>query len=197
MFGITSTELQGYYNGNNIISKTVLPPFRFTVSFFDLSFNETALQKLMLAGPMPIIQHWHILSVDIPNYEIDNERVLYGAIGRRFPIIKAGEGLVVSMVMEEDENGTIGSFVNWFQRRIISQKGLYHSPILSKIDRMIVEVENSKGFPVAVYTFHNCYLNSAGSVTYDYSSNESVKYNLSISSDWMDSFFPLKYIHPL
>jgi len=195
-FGLTSLELQGFYNGNIALSKSIAPTWKFYVTFLDASFNESALKKLQLAGPMPILQHWHILNVEVPNYNFKREIVKYGPIIRSFPVIDY-EGFDFNIDFEEDDHGTIGNFINWNQRRIITQDGLYNAPEYTKIDRIIVEAENMKGDTVAVYTFHNCFFMKANPIMYDYSSSNNVKYQCTFSTDWVDSYFPQKLIRVL
>jgi hypothetical protein len=107
------------------------------------------------------------------------------------------DGGEISIEFEEDENGTIGNLINWFQKRIISQRGLYHGPEYSKIDRILVETENMKGQTVSGYILHNCYFLKASEVTYDYGSNDNVKYQCTFNADWIDSYYPLKLMNPL
>lgn len=186
---VGSQELKGYYN-----KKTIQPNFKFFVTFLDrsvLGYNDYELYARV--GPMPIIEHWHVTSVTVPSYDFKKEPMMYGPIPRSYPYLEY-DGLEVKIEFEEDENGTIGNFINWFVRRVVDRDGTYTPPGKVKIDRLLVETHDNNGVPVGLFTFHGVYLLQASEVEYNYNSNESVKYSCVFNADWVNSYFPKKIV---
>lgn len=186
----SNKELKGYYQGN----KTVQPVFSFYVTFIDrgiLGFGDQELYNRI--GPMPLIEHWHVLSVAVPNYDFKKEPMMYGPIPRSYPYLEY-DGLEVKIVFEEDANGTIGNLINWFQRRVVDRDGTYTPPGQVKIDRLLVETHDNTGIPVGLFTFHGVYLLQASEVEYSYATNDNVKYSCVFNADWVNSSFPKKIV---
>ena len=182
-------ELSGYFSGNVAIGKSILPNFRFYVTIFDNPYSVLKYKELYSRiGIMPTIKHWHVLNISIPQLDVKKETQMYGPLPKSFPYIDF-DGHELKMQLEEDSLGTIGYFINWLQKRIVDKNGLYTPPDQVKLDRVIVEVEDMNQIPVVVYTFHKCYFLNASDVTLDYSTSDSIKYDLVMNADWMDAQF--------
>lgn len=186
---ISAGRLRSYFS-----DKTIQTNFRFYVTILDRSIiglNDPNLYAR--TGPMPEIQDWHVTNVSLPLYDFKKENMTYGPIPRTYPYLEY-DGLELKIDFEEDENGTIGYFVNWLTRRIIDRDGTYTPPGQVKLDRIIVETHDKNSVPVALFTFHNCYYLQATVTDYAYNGSESVKYSITFNSDFMNSYFPKKII---
>ena len=197
-----NAELQGYFHGPTAaLSKTILPNYRFFVTidpFVDAAKMISSQAKrdiFFRCGPMPIIKHWHLVNVTIPQYDFQKETMYYGPMPRSFPILNF-DGFELRMEMEEDTLGTISHFIAYLQKRIVDVDGLYSPPNAVKLDRIIVQIEDQNSVPVMIYTFHNCFFLQASDVTYDYGDNQSVKYQIVFGADFMSSVFPKRLAAP-
>lgn len=171
------------------IGKSIQKNYRFSVSFFapDTSSNPTLFNRV---GPMPFIRAFHIKGLSIPQYTFKKESQMYGPAPRSFPILEH-DGFEVKIDFEEDERGTIGSFVNWLQRLAIEPKqGLYTAPDFVKLPLIGVVAESDMGIPIAVYSLHDAFYLTASGPDFDYSANEAVKYEITFNVDIINSFFP-------
>jgi len=175
--GLNKLEMNKFFS-----TKSILPNYRFYVTIIDIP-NEDKPK-------IPIIQPQHDISVYIPDYDFKKETQKYGPLAKSFPILDY-DGLELSMVLEEDEFGTIGSLVNELKSRIVRRDGLYIPPALNTIDRIIVEVENDRELPVAVYTYRDCFFLKADQTEYNYGGNESVKYTITLNANYYSVKFPL------
>jgi hypothetical protein len=136
----------------------------------------------------PVIQPFHILSVNIPTYNFKKEKMMYGQVPRTFPVLDF-EGFDLEIELEEDEQGTVEYFINWNQRNIITKEGYYNAPNDAKIKAFVLEVQDKKGFPVIYYTFHGLFFLQASPVNYTYNGNESIKRTVTFGCDRMSTVF--------
>lgn len=174
------------------IGKSIQKSYRFSVSFFppsavNIAANPTLYKRV---GPMPLIRAFHVQNISIPQYAFKKETQYYGPAPRSFPLLEH-DGFEVKIGFEEDERGTIGSFLNWLQRLAIEpENGLYTPPDYVKLPLIGIVAESDIGVPIAVYSLHDVfYLNSTGP-DFDYSTNESIKYSITFNCDIINSFFP-------
>jgi hypothetical protein len=183
--GLDRFELKKFFN-----DKTILPNNKFYVTIIDKSQYGGGDRNILLrAGLTPILEHWHVLSVKLPSYDFKKEAQKYGPLPRSFAVLDY-DGLELSINFEEDENGTIGNFINILQRRIIDRDGLYSAPAKMKLDKIIVQIEDHHGKPTAIYTFSNCFYLKSNEVNYAYDGNESVKYDVIFNADYYNVVFP-------
>ena len=189
--GINSLELQSFFKlPEQFSGKSIQRSYNFYVTFWDNPLKRIRGENLKL-GPMPILRSYHVQSVTIPHYKFDRKVMLYGQVPRTFPLLNF-EGFELSMVLEEDELGSIAYFIQWLQRTIINRDGLYNAPLDSKVAFISVEIQDKNGIPVVYYIFHDCYFLNVSDITYDYATNESIKYNLTFGCDRVSTEF-LKY----
>lgn len=174
----TNSQVKAYFS-KKVFTKTVQPNYKFYVTIIDKAIFTS----------LPLIKHWHVLSVNVPNYDWKKEVVYYGPLPKSYPYLET-DGLEFKIVFEEDEMGTIGDFLHSFQKRILNQDGTYNAPNNIKINRILVSTEDRYSLPVALFTFHDCYLLQAGEVEYNYASNESVKYDTTWNCDYYSAQFP-------
>ena len=186
--GINSGSLNGF-QALVPLGKSIQKCYRFTVSFFppDFSDNPTLAKRV---GPMPLIRAFHVRGLSIPQYTFKKETQYYGPAPRSFPILEH-DGFEVKIDFEEDERGTIGSFVNWLQRLAIEPvNGLYTAPDLVKLPLIGVVSESDIGVPIACYSLHDAFYLTATGPDFDYADNTSVKYGITFNCDIINSFFP-------
>jgi hypothetical protein len=184
--GLNSLELAQWYKlPEKLFGKSIQHSFRFYVTMFDNPFGGRERPN----GPMPIIRSYHVTDITIPSYQAEKVTQLYGQIPRSFPVLKMGEELAVTIGFEEDENGTIAYFINWLQRLIMNQDGLYRSPMDMKFSFIIVEIQDNQGLPVVYYTFHDPYFLQTSEPQYSYASDESIKYNITFGVDRISTHF--------
>jgi len=186
--GLTQFEVNGFYSLPEMaFGKSVQPTYKFVASFLENPFDN----KYGDVGPMPVIMPWHITSVNVPNYKFKVEKVMYGNVPRLYQTLDF-EGLQFRVSFEEDELGTIAFFINWLQRRIIDNNGYYNAPSKTKIGHFVIEIQDKNGFPVVYYVFKNIVFNDATDPTFDYSSNEVLKYDITFVSEVLETWF-VKY----
>jgi len=185
--GEGSSELRGFFS-----EKSIQTNFRFNVTFIDNPSNIDLIKRI---GPMPLLENWHILGVSIPQCDFKKEVQMYGPVPRSFPYIEF-DGMEFKIEFEEDSYGTIGYFVTYLQRRVVDKRGYYTPPGKVKIPRVIVVTEDHNGFPVGVFTFHQCYFLQAQEIEYRQDGNESVKYSVVFNSDFMTAHFPQRVLGP-
>jgi len=147
-------------------------------------------EMMSRAGILPILNHYHVNSVTLPNYNFKKENQMYGPLARSMPIMDY-DGLEISITFEEDAYGTVGYFLNTMQQRSISQDGLYIAPNEMKLDTMMVQIENDVGAVVGIYTFKDVYFLKADISEFNYSSNETVKYNAVFNADYYSVKYPI------
>jgi len=199
--GINQLELAGFYSGIDAL-KSIQKPWRFLVTFYDSPgayidpSNPNLAKKynalLQEIGPQPVIKQWHVSNITIPQYKFHAEAQNYGPLTKSFPVMDK-EPLKITVTMDEDEQGTIAYFINWMHRRIIDKNngGVHRSQKLNRITDLIVETEDDSGFPIQIYWFKNIFLSEVNETTFDYSTNENIKYTLGFAADWM-RILPIK-----
>lgn len=183
--GLNSLGLQAWYKLPELaFGKSVQPAYRFFATFLDNPFKKVDDD----AGYMPTILPYHFLSISIPTYNFKLEKVYYGVIPRTFPTLDF-EGFTVNVTFEEDELGTIAYFINWMQKCIIDKNGYYKPILTNRIGNLVVEVQDKNALPVVYYIFKNVYYQSSDAITYDYSSNDTIKYNVVFGVDTMETWY--------
>lgn len=186
--GVNNLELLGFYS-NLEIFKTVQKNYKFFVTFWD---NELISSKVdPETGSMPIIYHWHVRSITIPQYSFSKEVVKYGPIAKCYPVMSDFNGFDIDVEFEEDEHGTIAYFINYLQRKIVRQDGTYRSQLQNRIDNLVVLMEDDQGLPINMFWYKNVFFQNASSTTLDYSGNDSIKYTITFGADLV-KFLPIK-----
>lgn len=192
--GQNSLELNSFYNlPEKLTGKSIQPSWRFYVLhlYNPLGGIESIRDaaNTLLSGPPPLVRSYHVVEVGIPTYQFEKESVKYGVVPRTFPVLSLDRGLDLEITYEEDELGTVAYLINWLQKQIIDEKGLYKGPLKNRM-MVMVEVQDKNGIPVAVYIFHDCYYHLSGEPRYSYAFNDSIKYNISYGFDRMSVSFP-------
>jgi len=190
--GLNSLELQAWYKlPEQLFGKSIQHSFRFFVTLFDNPLSRLLSKggKISTNGPMPIIRSYHVTNVTIPHYEAEPIVQVYGQVPRSFPSLKTEEPLKVTISFEEDENGTIAYLVNWLQRSIMRKDGLYNNPVNMKFGFIAVEIQDKNGIPVVYYVFHDPYFLGTSNPTYDYNSNDAIKYDITFGVDRVSTYF--------
>jgi len=190
MQGLNALSLNKYFN----FGKSILQNNKFYVTFLDnaifkIGTSSQAKKVFERCGPMPVIQHHHVLSCNLPQYDFKKEVQQYGPIVRSFPYMDF-DGFELKIELEENTLGSIAYFVNWLQRRIIDRGGYYTPPEYAKFDSIIIEIEDSAGIPVAIYQYKNCYYLNSNSTDLNYGGNESIKYQMVFNADYLQVVFP-------
>ncbi len=187
-FGTNNLEFLGFYS-NLETFKTIQKNYKFFVTFWDddiissKAWDET--------GTMPVINHFHVISVNVPQYPFSKEVVKYGPIAKSYPVMSDFNGLDIEVEFEEDEFGTIAYFINYLQRKIVRQDGTYRSQLENRIDNMVILTEDDQGIPINLFWYKNVFYQNSTSPTFRADGNESIKYTITFGADLM-KFLPVK-----
>jgi hypothetical protein len=184
--GSNALELQGFYSSSELF-KTIQKSYKFFVTFWDDDILGNITSEV---GTMPLIQHWHVRNITLPQYSFSKEVVRFGPLVKAYPVMDFN-GLDIDVEFEEDENGTIAYFINYLQRKIIRQDGTYRSQKDNRIDNLVVLTEDDFGIPINLFWYKNVFFQNASAPTFDYSSNDSIKYMITFGADYM-KFLPIK-----
>jgi hypothetical protein len=168
-------------------TKSILPNYRFIVTFIDIPNLYKGLKPI-------ILENQTVISVNLPDYDFKKESQKYGPLPRSFPVLDY-DGLELTMVLEENAFGSIGTMIHKLKERILDYSGLYNPPALNKINRVVVTVMNDREIPVAVYTYRQCAFLKADQTEYNHSGNESVKYTLTLNADYYSVNYPISFLH--
>jgi hypothetical protein len=137
---------------------------------------------LLRAGTMPVIEQYQVVNISIPNFEFKKEIVNEGIFPRSFPVFEHS-GFEFSILFEDDAYGTIPKFVNWCQRRIIDDNGIYYPFFLSKVGNILFEAFNEQDILIYSYDFRDSYFLRATPITFDYTSTVGQKISITFGCD--------------
>lgn len=154
----------------------------------DLNPKNNALNQQMIsrAGSMPTIKEHDVANVTVPNFEFKKEIVNEGIFPRLFPVL-SHEGFELSILFEDDAFGTIPKFINWCQRRIVDDNGIYYPFFLGNIGNLIFEALDDQDKIIYTYEFREIYFLRASPYTFDYTSTTAQKISITFGCD--DSIF--------
>ena len=191
--GLNSLELLRYFRQpENAFGKSIQRDWGFYGMFIYNPFMGVGLgagdAKRGIEFP-PIIQPFHILSVTIPTYKFDKKVMTYGQVPRSFPVLNFTQGLDLKISLEEDEKGTVDYFINWNMRNIIDSDGYYNPPDKVKLKAFVLEIQDKNAIPVVYYMFHDIFFMDASEPTYSYTSNDSIKRELTFNCDRMSTIY--------
>lgn len=128
-----------------------------------------------------ILEH-HAVSVELPNYDFKKEEYRIGPFVKNFPVLDHN-GFEFTIKFEEDDIGTISNFIDMLTRKNIRSTGYYNTLSNTVIDNIVVEVTRNDGVRVCSYTFKNCFMLKASTVTYSYDTNEKISYDITFNAD--------------
>jgi hypothetical protein len=186
--GLQQGELNSYFRlPSSVFGKSIQRSYNFFSTFLDNPFTPRRPDL----GPMPLVLPYHILSVTLPTYKFSKEVLIFGQVPVTFPVLNVDDAkeLSVQVLLEEDELGTIEFFITWCQRNIIDNDGYYTAPLKNRIGHLIIEVDDPNGIPIVFYTLKSLYYLNASDVTYDYSTNESIKRTVTFGVDRVETLF--------
>lgn len=186
--GSNNIEFLGFYS-NLEVFKTIQKNFKFFVTFWDDDIIST--KAYSETGSMPVINHYHIQSVSIPQYPFSKEVVKYGPLAKCYPVMSDFNGLDIDVEFEEDEFGTIAYFINYLQRKIVRQDGTFRSQLENRIDNMVILTEDDQGVPINMFWYKNIFYQNSTPVTFRYDGNEAIRYTITFGADLM-KFLPIK-----
>lgn len=184
--GTNALELKGYYSRNNLI-KSIQKNYQFFVTIWDNPISRLTLE----IGPMPLITHWHVKSITVPQYPFNKETIQYGPLAKSFPTMTDFNGLDVVVTFEEDEHGTIARFINWCQSKIVRRDGTFRSQLENRIDNLMVLTEDDTGVPINLFWYRDLFFQNADAPTFDYGGNEAIAYTVTFGADIVQ-FLPVK-----
>ena len=134
------------------------------------------------SGPKPNIKEYHILNIIVPTFEFKPEFTFETNIPTVTSVLNH-QGFEVTIMFEDDSYGTITRFVNWCQKRIMSEDGLYNPHYLTKVGHLVVDCVNEQDVIVYRYEFRNMFFIKSTPVTWDYSSSLAQKVSITLASD--------------
>jgi len=189
---ILRDQLRGFFGG-----KSIQTAYDFIVRF-NLSRNggNSFLASQLRADPLmakfesqgidfPVFE-WHVKNVVLPNNSFKKELQKQGIFGKTFPVLES-EGLELKVEFEEDSDHNIGLFIQYLQRRIMSQDGVYENPNNSYINSIDVIIgDRISGQARFKYSFKDCYFLNASEPNYAYANNEAISYVVTFGTDNFD-----------
>lgn len=150
--------------------------------------NSSALnikaQKLKL-DLMPDIKQYHVTNITVPRYTFTQELINEGVFKRSFPVFEH-KPFEVSVLFDEDHEGTIGRFINWSQRRLFDENGVYYSNRINRIGTLLVEILDDQDNVIYNYRFNDIYYVNSQPITYDYSQSVAMKYSINFGCDFVE-----------
>jgi len=149
--------------------------------------NNPFLKQFLEWGAIP--DHM-VKNVILPQHNFKKEIQKVGIFPRTFPVFD-DDGLELRIELEEDENHTVGYFIQFLRELIMDQNGIYTNPEKAKVLQIDVNIHKNSGNAVnpalsnmvATYTFENCYFLNATEPNYSYSANEAVSQVITFGCD--------------
>lgn len=169
-----------FYSDNKSIQRSY--------NFFVTIVNDNSSNSYLPNGEsMPHIENHHVLNVSVPQYGFKKEIQYYGPYPKTFPVLEH-DGFELKITFEEDDKGTIARLINWLQRRIIMNDGTgrYVFPARNRIRSIFIRPVDAAGNEKLGYEYNNCYFLRASEPTYDYGTNESIKYEIVFGCDFQN-----------
>jgi hypothetical protein len=177
----------------NFFQKDIQRAYQFVVDFrglnggaidqFRLDFHTKGKHDIEITRTL---QKSHVKNVVLPQYQFESQGLDMGPYVKSFPILQRVP-LDLKIEMVEDEEHTIGFFIQYLQNQVMNEYGVYR-PIKSNKPKeklqIAVTIFGYDGEEIATYTYYNCYIQSASEATYDYTSNEAISHNISFKTDY-------------
>lgn len=173
-------NLKRYFTANSRFSnKSIQKNFKFLVE---------------LSEPFgKYIRPFHILKIDLPtSYGFQMEKMQIGPYVYTWPTMKH-DGFDFTITFEEDDKGTIAKMIHVFQSMIVSDNddadGTYKTQMENRIGYVTINIYDDAGNEVQTIIFRSVYFLNATGLNLDYESNDSVKYVVTLHSDFMEKKF--------
>ena len=128
---------------------------------------------------LPKIEPHHIVNISSPTWEFKRENSGWSS----FPSFDF-QGFELALMMEEDQKGTIGKFVNWCQRRIVDDAGYHFPPFLNRFSSIYIDVFDDQDNPIYRHEYKNAYFLRASVISYDYTSTMAQKISITFGSEF-------------
>lgn len=167
-----------FYNNDKSIQRSY--------NFYVTIINDDSGRSYLPEGkPMPVIEDYHVVNITLPQWAFKKEIQYYGPYARTFPVLEH-EGFELKLTFEEDDKGTIAKFIDWMQKRIIINdgSGRYVPPARNRIESIVVRSVEFNGITNVRWFFSNCYFLRASEPTFDYGTNETIKYEIAFGCDF-------------
>ncbi len=161
--------------------KSVVASYNFSVTVIhDDSGNSTYLPN---REKIPELKNYHILGLQLPQWEFKKEVMYYGPYVRTFPVLNS-DGFEFTMTLEEDDKGTVSSFINYLQRKIIKPNGTYVAPKRNRINQIYFSCNDMSGSEIFHVSMDKCYYLKASNPEFSYGNNDSIKYDITFNCDF-------------
>ncbi len=172
-------SIDGFYGDDKSIQRS----YTFEVDI--INDNSPGRNFLPDGESMPEIKNFHVLNVVIPQWSFKREIQYHGPFPRSFAVLDH-DGFELKISFEEDDVGTIAKLIDWMQRRIFMRdgSGRYVPPGKNKIALIVVKVLDAAKNVVYIFKFPDCYFLKASEPTFDYATNESIKYEIVFGTDF-------------
>ena len=190
----TGNGSSGYVNvrsyGGFYKNKSVLKSYKFDVWFnFDkYLLNLKNAAYLATRGGLQYvtrIKPYHVLSVDVPFASFSREATAIGTMQYSIPVLAKEQALDIKITMEEDDIGTVAGFIHEMQESIV-RNGFHVPPSQSRLGDIWVNIDNDQDGTVSGYKAKDVFFLGASSISPSYDSNDSVKYELTFGTDYME-----------
>jgi hypothetical protein len=167
--GNTPTRQSKFYDGN---TKSVLGSWNYWVEFSE---------PLIFQG----VQLYHILDVAIPTYNFKQNTVVYGSVPKSYVTFDSEKQYQFAITFEEDRFGTITALAYSFQRRILTQSGMYQSLLMQMLGDCIVSLTDQMVNRNIVMSWKMKDIRFLGieDVSLSYTSSESMKLKMTFACD--------------
>lgn len=184
----------------NFFLKDIQRAYQFVVDFrglngggideFRLDFHTKGKHNIEIARTL---KKSHVKNVVLPQYQFESQGLDMGPYVKSFPVLQRVP-LDLKIEMVEDEEHTIGFFIQYLQNQVMNEYGVYRPTNLLPTDEKLptakeklqiaVTIVGYDGEKIATYTYYNCYIQSASEATYDYTSNDAITHNISFKTDY-------------
>lgn len=171
----------------NFFKKDIQRAYQFVVDFgglnvgidkFKLDFHTIQIERTLTDS--------HVKNVVLPQYQFESQGLDMGPYVKSFAVLQRVP-LDLKIEMVEDEEHTIGFFIQYLQNKVMDEYGVYR-PLRThertKKLQIAVTLVGYDGEKIATYTYYNCYIQSASEATYDYTSNDAITHNISFKTDY-------------
>jgi len=169
--------------------KSILKSYKFDVWFnFDKYATNNTEYLSTRGGPLqylPRIQPYHILSIDVPFPTFNRDSTVIGIMQYSIPILAKEQPLDIKITMEEDNIGTVAGFIHEMQESIV-RNGYHVPPAKSRLGDIWININNDQDGTVSGYKAKDVFFLGASSISPSYERNDSVKYDLTFGTDYME-----------
>lgn len=172
--------------------KSIVNSFNFSVGL-DFAKHQKYAGTVDIEQPLYFylgnIEEHHFLSIDFPFNSFSRESVNVGTMQYSIPVLSKEQPLDIRITLEEDDRANVAGLIHTLQNTIVDTKG-YHQPILfSRLGDIYVHIKDSQGQIIGLFKATDVFfLGASGGFKGSYDTSESIKYDLTFGTDYIEYF---------